>query len=62
VQNAFFFLCCFIPISLFKPFPMANFGSKNQMMPGLLCLFLKEIATKTGIQHPTQRLHFLDGC
>jgi hypothetical protein len=41
---------------------MANFGSKNQMMPGLLCLFLKEIATKTGIQHPTQRLHFLDGC
>jgi hypothetical protein len=29
------------------------------MMTGL---FLKEIATKAGIQHPAQKLHFLDGC
>jgi hypothetical protein len=27
----------------------------GQMMPGL---FLKEIATKAGIQHPAQKLHF----
>ena len=56
-------LRCFIQISLFKHFPMVYFGLKNQIlawtndarMPGL---FLQEIATKAGIQHPAQKLHF----